>query len=98
MRSLVFDTETTGLIDFKARPPYPQRVIQLGAALYFERRLVGELNIILNTGAEIPSDSIAVHNITPELVEAVGLSPKVGVPMFNQLLRVSDRLVAHNLD
>jgi len=106
MLTLVFDTETTGKADFKAAKlnrlhcqPY---IVQLGAILYEDQQVVAELNLIVDpsykgTRVEVPQEAIDVHGISNEMIEAASFDHKVVIPMFNQLVRKADRLVAHNM-
>lgn len=105
MRTLVFDTETTGKADFKADPaamhqPY---LVQLAAQLYVGRELVQEVNVIcLPEQAEgmivqIPAEATGIHGISNDTTALVGLPYKLVLPLFNNLLKRTDRVVAHNL-
>lgn len=99
MRTLIFDTETTGLCDFKAYYDAPQQphLVQLAALLYEERRLIGALNVIVKPNVLIPQKASDVHGITDVMADAVGLSPRVVLPFFNKWVVKADRIVAHNL-
>lgn len=105
MLTLVFDTETTGKADFKQKhrlhiQPY---LVQLGAQLYHDRRLVAEVNILGDPSfkgdrVSIPPGATEVHGITDELIEAASFDYKLVVPIFNNLVKKADRLVAHNME
>lgn len=106
MLTLVFDTETTGMADFKAAKlnrlhcqPY---IVQLGASLYLDRQVVAEVNILADPTYKgdrmsIPPGATEVHGITDSMIEAAGFDHKLVVPLFNQLVKKADRLVAHNM-
>lgn len=106
MLTLVFDTETTGKADFKAAQanrlhcqPY---IVQLGAILYLERQVVAEVNMLIDPTFKgermpIPPGASEVHGVSDAMVEAAGFDHKIAVPLFNQMLRKADRLVAHNM-
>lgn len=105
MRTLVFDTETNGKANFKETATHPSQpyFCQIAAMLYEDEDLVQQINVIAcPTNAngdvmDIPAEATAVHGITQERAEAVGLPYKLVIPLFNQLLRRADVLVAHNL-
>ena len=71
--------------------------------LFEDRDLVQQVNVIAcPTNAngdvmDIPKEAQDVHGISRERAERVGLPYKLVIPMFNQLLRKSDAVVAHNL-
>lgn len=104
--TLVFDTETTGFHKGKenlgrADQPY---LVQLGAQLFDDdtRRILAEINLIAlpefrGVVAPIPKAASDVHGITDDIVQKYGLSYKVVIPMFNQLLRNADKCVCHNV-
>lgn len=105
MLTLVFDTETTGKADFKQKQrlhiqPY---LVQLGAQMYLDRRLVAEVNLIGDPSfkgerVKVPQGAIDVHGITDEIIEAASFDYKLVVPIFNNLVKKADRLVAHNME
>lgn len=105
MRTLVFDTETTGKCNFKMPPdapvqPYP---VQLAVLYYHDRELLSHLNLIccpMKGEAQVLSDPEAanVHGITDELAKKCGIPMKMIAAIFNNMLRQADRIVAHNLN
>jgi len=104
--TLIFDTEATGFHKGKERLGNPEQpyLVQLGAQLFDDetRRVLAEINLIAlpefrGVVAEIPQQAIDVHGITNEIAREYGLSYKVVVPMFNQLLKKADRCVCHNV-
>lgn len=103
MRDLVFDTETTGIVNFKNKDyrvqPY---LVQLAAQLIEDDRVVAEINLITipeHNGVRFPVPPVveAIHGISDALIDRVGFSYKVAIPMFHNMLRRADRLVAHNM-
>jgi len=104
MLTLVFDTETTGMAEFKQQhrlhvQPY---IVQLAAQLFFDREIVAEINFLGDPSfkgdrVSIPPKATEVHGVTDSMIEAASFDYKVLVPVFNQLLRKADRLVAHNM-
>ena len=105
MKTLIFDTETTGLPSRNMRElseaPY---VIQLAAILYEDRNDVASMcaYTIPECRGEIepiPKEKFFIENgLTDELIVNNGLSYRVALPFFNNLVRQADRIVAHNID
>lgn len=97
---LFFDTETTGLHDFKMPPDHDcqPHLVQLGALLTDnDGEAINSVSLIVNPGAPIPRQASDVHGITDDRAKAFGVSPNVAAPLFSQLLRLADTVVAHNL-
>lgn len=95
MKTLVFDTETTGLHN-----PY---IVQLAARLFVDRSPVSTLNVIVkpvdsegNT-VIIPDAVSAIHGITTDMAERCGIEIKSALVTFLDMLLVADRVVAHNM-
>lgn len=105
MRTLVFDTETTGKCNFKLPPdapvqPYP---VQLAVLYYKDRDLLSHLNLIccpMKGDVQVLSDpeAASVHGITDEIARTCGVPMKMVAAMFNNMLKQADRIVAHNLN
>lgn len=99
---LFFDTETTGIADFRLPPEHPghPRICQLGAILADDnRRVLAEINLLVRPeGWTIPADAAAIHGITTEMASACGLRVQTVVKLFMQLVQQADTIVAHNLD
>lgn len=103
MRTLVFDTETTGKSvkgGQLAQQPY---IVQIAAVLFDERRPIAHFSAVTvpefrGERAPIPQEASNIHGITDELVDRVGVSYKVALPVFNNLAKRADRLVAHNIE
>lgn len=105
MRTLVFDTETSGKCNFKLPPDNPVQpyIVQLAALLYDGRQLMAHLNLICcpMIGPDqvlIPKEATDVHGITDDVAKRMGVPMKMIAAMFNNFLKVSDRIVAHNMD
>lgn len=99
---LFFDTETTGKVDFKMPPTHEcqPHLVQLAAMLTEDDgtpRATFSF-IVKPDGWTVPDDVAAIHGITTEIAERVGL------PLFSVcralyiLARRSAVVVAHNLD
>lgn len=106
MKTLVFDTETTGFANFSApreitaMQPY---IVQLAAILYDDRKPVAQMSVIIQPVVEfgvvvdIPEKVSAIHGITNEIAAAVGIPIIPAIQMFGHLACASDRIVAHNI-
>ena len=102
MKILFFDTETTGLYDFKAPPaaehqPY---LLQLAAALCDgeTEEEFASLNLLSTINIEIPFDASRIHGITNDITEAFGIAPEqILIPFLNLFIR-ADLIVGHNIE
>lgn len=102
MKSLYFDTETTGVL-----PRYgPQtvanvpRIVQLAASLRCsERGVLMSVNFIIRPdGFSIPTGASDVHGITTEMAMELGIPLLSALAPFSQMVAVADVCVAHNMD
>lgn len=112
-RILFFDTETNGKRVKKPRgspsdwqPPLSQEpaIIQIAAKLFWGRRSVASLNFFIHpinydgSPATIPTEQFFLDNgLTQATIDAIAVPYKVGLAAFNNLVKVSDKLVAHNM-
>tara|TARA_R110000850_G_scaffold63863_3_gene143928 strand:- start:49 stop:678 length:630 start_codon:yes stop_codon:yes gene_type:complete len=104
--TLVFDTETNGKRPKGKNVPLGDEpaITQIAAILYLGRREVAHLSCFvqpldgMGRPAAIPTEQFFIDSgITQETVDAVGLPLKTGLAEFNQLIKLADRLVAHNM-
>ena len=99
---LFFDTETTGLADCRkpASDPCQPHICQLGAILCDEHGFVkAEMNLLVRPdGWVIPESATAIHGISQDAAERYGLSIKGVLSVLERLLRMSETVVAHNLN
>lgn len=100
--TLIFDTETTGQIDFKA-PIISQlqpHLLQLGAELLSNGKVIGSINLLVNPGGEIeiPESATKIHGITREMIDKYGIPTVVAIALFHNLAKLSSRLAGHNID
>lgn len=98
---LVFDTETTGLPDFKApsEAPHQPHIVQLAALLVDpgSRATIASMDVIVRPdGWTIPNEVAAVHGITTERAAAVGVSESIALGLFMDLWGDAGLRVAHN--
>lgn len=96
MLRLAYDTETSGVPDYK-RPsddPSQPRVVQLACALFEETGRVVEQfeGIVQPDGWEIPQGAIAVHGLTLETCQKLGQPIKYVLQRFEDM---ASRAVEH---
>ena len=97
---LFYDTETTGLPDFKApsESAHQPHIVQLAALLVDmdTRETIQSMDVIIRPdGWTIPDEVAAVHGITTQHAEAVGIPERLAVEMFMELWCGRTR-IAHN--
>lgn len=98
--ALFYDTETTGLPDFKApsESAHQPHIVQLAALLVDmdTRETLQSMDVITRPdGWTIPDEVAAVHGITTEHAKAVGIPERLAIEMFMELWSGRNR-VAHN--
>ena len=100
--AIFYDSETTGLPDFKApsEAPHQPHIVQLAALLVDldTRQTISSMDVIIRpNGWTIPADVATVHGITTEHAEAGGIEEKTALDMFMALWAGPGRLrIAHN--
>lgn len=99
MKTLIFDTETTGIVNFKTpdhtKQPFP---VQLACILVQDDRIMNMVSVIVTPGVEIPDEASKVHGITKETADTLGLSLRAATGIFLNFLNKADRIVGHNID
>lgn len=101
MESLIFfDTETTGLPDWKAQSgeKHQPHIVQLAAVQVDAetKKIIQSIDLIVKPdGWEIPQDTIDIHGITNEIALEVGIDERDVLEIFLNLWRGSKR-VAYN--
>ncbi|AXQ68316.1 putative PolIII-like exoribonuclease [Caulobacter phage CcrBL10] len=107
---LFYDTETTGFPDGKKPLDEQPRIVQLGAILaYPDRREAARLDTILSLGTvptSVLSDwtigrdgkggAAAIHGVSPEISEKIGMTEAIAIEAFMDLVAVADVIVGHN--
>lgn len=98
---LIFDTETTGLPDFKApsEAPHQPHIVQLAALLVdpVSRATIASMDVIVRPdGWAIPDDVAAVHGISTERAAALGVSESIALGLFLDMWGAASLRVAHN--
>lgn len=98
---LIFDTETTGKVDFNLPPEHETqpRLVQLGAQLLdSDFHVRAEMNMIVKPEGFTISDEVAkIHGITQAIADSYGLKESFVLQSFTSLCKYADVLVAHNL-
>jgi len=101
MKTLIFDTETTGLPDWKepSEAPHQPHIVQLAAILFDEelRKIQASMNLVVRPdGWSIPPEVSAVHGIDDELAHSIGVPEFSVIESFLNLVNVADRRAAYN--
>lgn len=100
MMTLYYDTETTGLPDYKSPSEAPNQphIVQLGAILVDQDwNTVGTLDAIIRPdGWEIPEEVARIHGITTERALAEGRPAIEVIDAFWELVLQAERRVGFN--
>jgi DNA polymerase III subunit epsilon len=100
MISLIFDTETSDRVNFKAPAisDLQPHLLQLGAELVDGQLTRASVALIIAPGpqVQIPDEVVGVHGLSREVVDRYGVPPVVAVGLFHNLTKLADRLVCHN--
>jgi DNA polymerase-3 subunit epsilon len=104
MNAIFFDTETTGLPLFSepSEDPRQPHIVQLAAALVDlnTRKVLSSFDVTVRPdGWTIPDEVAAIHGITTEKAQDIGISESMALGMLLELWRENDpRLrIAHNV-
>lgn len=97
---LAYDTETTGLPDFKApsEAAHQPHIVQLGALLIDldSRKTIASMDVIVRPdGWTIPAEVATIHGITTEHAMDVGIPERTALEMFMALWG-GRHLLGHN--
>ena len=97
---IVYDTETTGLPDYRAASdaPHQPHLVQLAVAVFADdgAELRHRCVIIRPDGWVIPPDVAAIHGITQERALAEGIPEAEAVGLFISLAARASFRIAHN--
>lgn len=99
MITLVYDTETTGIPargEVITSPSYP-RLVQLAGILLEDDRERASFEVVVYPEELIPEEAAAVHGITTEVAQRVGVPLRLAVALYTNLGRRADELVGHNV-
>lgn len=96
-----YDTETSGLPNFKQKLDHPSQpyVLQLAGILTdHEGKEIQSINLLINNGdIEIDDYALAVHGISVDTCKRYGITPQHAISIFSGLSRVTACYVGHNL-
>lgn len=100
MIDLIFDTETTGKYGFKKAHTDPSQphIVQLGALLFDADKLIGSVDMLLRCPVDVPAEAANIHGFDTATKDRGGVKPATAVFVFEQMVKVCDRYVAHNMD
>lgn len=101
MIGLFYDTETTGLPDFKApsEAAHQPHIVQLAACLVDlnTRKLINSMDVIIcPDGWVIPDDVAKIHGITTERALDEGVPEASAIGVFMDMWAQSHTRIAHN--
>ncbi len=100
MKTLVFDTETTGFpnktvpLEHEIQP----HLIQLAALLTEGDEILSRFETIIHCPIEVPEGAFKVHGISKQKSWDKGVSLAAALASFDDLLIACERLAAHNMD
>ncbi len=100
MLALIYDVETSGLFNKRARPgdECQPDVLQLCAMLCDDERVYSVLNLYVHGERPIPAEATAIHRIDREMTAKVGVSRLRMCQLFSSFAKSADVLVGHNQD
>lgn len=100
MLACIFDTETTGILDYRApiTADHQPDVVQLCAWLADKERVYTKINILVHADTEIPEGAYEVHRIDRELTKKVGVSRLRACQIMHSFAQKADLLVGHNVE
>jgi DNA polymerase III epsilon subunit-like protein len=100
MKYLVFDTETTGLVQWGASPIDPRhcKLVQLGCILFDTNHYeIATLKTIVIPLAPIGAKAEETHGISMEVAKEYGVSNENALEIFCDFVDIADVVVAHNM-
>ena len=100
-RVLIYDTETTGLIEFKkpSTDPSQPHLVQLAAVLLNTEsgEVEQSMNVVIRPeGFEIPKEVTDIHGITTEYAKAHGVERQIAIAMFIDMWGGAKTVVGFN--
>lgn len=100
MLACIFDTETTGILDYRApiTAEHQPDVVQLCAWLADKEKIYSKLSVYVHADTEIPKGAFDVHRIDRAMTERVGVSRLRACHMLSAFASKADLLVGHNVE
>jgi len=98
---LVFDTETTGLINFNDPSDHPDQphIVDIACSLFDVTGVeVDRFDAIVNPGVPIPVEAARIHGITDEVAQEYGVTPREALGSFLSMASRASLIVGHNVD
>ena len=98
--TLYFDTETSGLPNFKVHNSDPSQpwVVQLAAVLCDGENPVMSMNLLCKSeGLPMSKEAQDAHGISVEMADVYGYSPGYVFNLFHSMCTRATKLIAHNL-
>jgi DNA polymerase III epsilon subunit-like protein len=100
--NLIWDTESSGLSNFKAPPSDPSQphIVQLAALLVDDDgREVDSMNTLIKpVGWSIPPDATRVHGISTAEAAEKGIPIKDALAKFSLLKKQANVIIGHNIE
>lgn len=99
MKYLVFDTETTGMVEWKTSDidPRQPKLVQLGCLLFDEEHYeINALKTLVVPLAKIDPKAFEAHGISFETAETFGVSNENALEVFCDFVDIADAVVCHN--
>lgn len=100
MLACLFDTETSGIYDYKApaNAPHQPDVLQIAAMLCDHEKVYSAFNVFVHADTEIPDEAYQIHRIDRKMTERVGISRMRACTLLDAFLTKADVIAGHNVD
>jgi DNA polymerase III alpha subunit (gram-positive type) len=100
MIDMIFDTETTGFVQWKLPEDHPEQtqLMELGIIIAKGDEVLLEWNQLVYCTQEPSEGAFNAHKISREMCQEAGVSLRHAVETFNLRLHDVDRVVAHNFN
>lgn len=99
---LAFDTETTGILEFRSPRNSPSQpdMVQLGCVLFDDEtgKEYAAVDVTVLPTVVLSAESIAIHGKDKLLLDRIGIPRRSAVSVFHGLLTKADFILAHNLN
>lgn len=95
---LIYDTETTGLVNHKLGPiPAQPGIVKFGAILFSEKREeLSTINLLVKPRCFITTKALETHRISQSAADCHGVSEIMAVSIWDRLAEKASHMVAHN--